>query len=261
MASYPTTNKTFASRANGTVIDASHVQDLQDEVAALEDGLLNGSARLNSSHSTVANLSVLGGSTVAGGLTVAGGSTLTGPVTLGAGIASTVTFASSVTFLGNVTVTGTLTATVAGAAVPSVHVTSSANTPVPNATWVSPNWDVESYNSTTPMHSTSVNSSRITFADSTGRYHVGFAVAWAAGAGGGGTCQARVMLNDATGVVAAYATGINVVLPQTGCADLRVTSTTDYVTVQVLQDLGSSRSLQNSTTYNAMAFWAHKISS
>jgi len=63
MASFPGSVKTFASRSNGQAIDATHINDLQDEVTALEDGYLNATARLNSSHSTVAALSVAGGST------------------------------------------------------------------------------------------------------------------------------------------------------------------------------------------------------
>ena len=55
-ASYPGAVKTFASRSAGQTIDASHVNDLQDEVAAIEDGLLNGTASLISSNTTVQNL-------------------------------------------------------------------------------------------------------------------------------------------------------------------------------------------------------------
>ena len=65
MASFPDAPKSFAARSNGQTIDASHVGDLQDEVNAIEDGYLSGTARLNSSHSTVATLSVTGGSTFA----------------------------------------------------------------------------------------------------------------------------------------------------------------------------------------------------
>lgn len=63
MASFPTSAKSFAARSNGQTIDAAHVGDLQDEVNAIEDGYLNGSARLNSSGSTMVSLSVTGGST------------------------------------------------------------------------------------------------------------------------------------------------------------------------------------------------------
>lgn len=75
MASFPTSVKSFASRSNGGTIDAGHVNDLQDEVNAVEDGYLNGTARLNSSGSTVTSLSVTGGSTLGGTLQVTGRST------------------------------------------------------------------------------------------------------------------------------------------------------------------------------------------
>jgi len=41
-ASYPSAQKTFTSRNNGDTIQASHVNDLQDEVNAVEGGLING---------------------------------------------------------------------------------------------------------------------------------------------------------------------------------------------------------------------------
>lgn len=85
-ASFPGAVKTFASRSNGQTIDASHVQDLQDEVHAIEDGLLNGSAPINSSRITAPALSISAGSTLTT-LSVTGGSTF---ATVQAG-ASTVT--------------------------------------------------------------------------------------------------------------------------------------------------------------------------
>jgi len=60
MAQYPGAVKTFTSRNAGDVIQPSHVNDLQDEVNAIEAGLLQGTAPLNSSNSTVANLTVTG---------------------------------------------------------------------------------------------------------------------------------------------------------------------------------------------------------
>lgn len=74
-ASYPTSVKTFATRSNGQTIDATHVNDLQDEVNAIEDGVINGTAHLQSSNSTLAALSVSGGSTLAGTLQVSSAST------------------------------------------------------------------------------------------------------------------------------------------------------------------------------------------
>jgi len=63
MADFPTTVFAPATRSNGQTIDASHVNNLQAEVTAIEDGYLNATAPLNSSGSTVATLSVSGGST------------------------------------------------------------------------------------------------------------------------------------------------------------------------------------------------------
>ena len=52
MASYPNAVKSFTSKNAGDTIQPSHVNDLQDEIAALEDGLLNGTAPINSSRIT-----------------------------------------------------------------------------------------------------------------------------------------------------------------------------------------------------------------
>ena len=65
MASFPGSVKTYTNKNPGDVIADTHIDDLQDEVTAIEDGFLNGTARLNSSNSTVATLSVTSGSTFA----------------------------------------------------------------------------------------------------------------------------------------------------------------------------------------------------
>jgi hypothetical protein len=97
-ASFPTAVKAFTVKADGpgNVIAAAHVNDLQDEVTAIETGLLNGTAPVHSSNSTVANLSVTGNSTIGGSLQVTGNSTITGTLTLG----------GALTFGGPVTVNG-----------------------------------------------------------------------------------------------------------------------------------------------------------
>src|SRR6266571_1909025 len=43
-ASYPTSAKIFTSRNAGDIVQPAHVNDLQDEVNAIESGLLNGIA-------------------------------------------------------------------------------------------------------------------------------------------------------------------------------------------------------------------------
>src|SRR3990167_735164 len=69
MASFPTSVFAPATRTPGQTIGSAHVNDLQDEVVAIEDGYRNGSAPLNSSGSTVAALSVTGPSTFGGAVT------------------------------------------------------------------------------------------------------------------------------------------------------------------------------------------------
>lgn len=66
MASFPTSVFSPTSKSNGQVVDASHLNDLQAEVTAIEGGYINGTARLNSS-----NLNVLGTSTFAGNIGMA----------------------------------------------------------------------------------------------------------------------------------------------------------------------------------------------
>ena len=77
MANFPTSVYSPASKSAGQTITAAFFNDPDGEITAIEDGYLNGVARLNSSHSTVAALSVTGGSTLAGTLQVTGGSSFT----------------------------------------------------------------------------------------------------------------------------------------------------------------------------------------
>lgn len=81
MATYPSGVKTFTSKSAGQSVSASHVNDLQDEVIAIEDGLLNGTAPIVSSRATVASLQVSGHSTVVGSLTVSSNCTVAGRLT------------------------------------------------------------------------------------------------------------------------------------------------------------------------------------
>lgn len=133
-ASYPTSVKSFTTKNPDELIPAPHINDLQDEVAAIEAGLLNGTAPLNSSRSTFAGLSVTGPSTVTslqagpttvaslhvtgastfgggqtfgastfGSLSVTGGSTVT---TLQAGASTVTTLQAGASTVGSLTVSG-----------------------------------------------------------------------------------------------------------------------------------------------------------
>lgn len=57
MPSFPAAVKTFTTKNTGDVVQAAHVNDIQDEVNAIEAGYINGTARLNSS-----NLNAVGNS-------------------------------------------------------------------------------------------------------------------------------------------------------------------------------------------------------
>ena len=227
MASYPGTNKTFAARSNGQVIDAAHVGDLQDEVAAIEDGVLNGTARLNSSNSTVVNLSVSGGSTFAG----------------------PVVFSSGVTFGAN----GTITIP----RLPCCRLTHSAVTAIASsATWVGLNWDTEVYDST-GLHSTTTNSSRITLTSS-GLWVIGASLSVLGSAFVDGEIRLRFNDDVSLGGNISHAEGsLPYAVSATG--QLLVTSTTDYVTVQMQSQKSNGNLSSHSTTY-AMTFWAHRVS-
>jgi hypothetical protein len=72
MANYPTSPPSFGTKSAGQTIASAHVNSLQDEVVAIGTGLLQGTAPLASSNSTVANLSVLGNSTIAGAVNISG---------------------------------------------------------------------------------------------------------------------------------------------------------------------------------------------
>lgn len=69
-ASYPGAVKVFATRSAGQTIDASHTNDLQDEVNAIEAGLINGTAPLTSSRASVQGLQVTGNSTLGSTITI-----------------------------------------------------------------------------------------------------------------------------------------------------------------------------------------------
>lgn len=105
MASFPSAVKVFASRSDGQVINASHVGDLQDEVSAIEDGLINGTAPLNSSAVTAARLNVSGNSTFTGSAVFSSNVTVTLALTAGS-----VTSTGSIQTSSNVNSSGQITA-------------------------------------------------------------------------------------------------------------------------------------------------------
>lgn len=65
-ASYPTAVKAFATRNTGDTIQAAHVNDLQDEVTAIENALLNGLAH-DFTIGGVLSVTAFGGHTITAG--------------------------------------------------------------------------------------------------------------------------------------------------------------------------------------------------
>lgn len=112
MAQFPTAVKSFTTRNVGDVIQPGHVNDLQDEVNAIEAGIVNGTAPLSASNVTVNNLTVTG-TTI--GVTAGGNSTFTNVSVTGGSTSATlnVTGGSTLAHLqaGNSTIAGTLTVT------------------------------------------------------------------------------------------------------------------------------------------------------
>jgi len=211
MASYPGAVKTFTSRSAGDVIQPSHVNDLQDEVNAIEAGLLQGTAPLNSSNSTVANLTVSG----------------------------TTYWKTDYVYLSQA----------------STQTISTGNVPV------GLNFQNEILNSG-GMHSTSANSSRVTFA-STGVYLIQGVVNIPSASSG--FLVAYLVLNDVTAI-----SPLSVIMaePITGgyggtvspMALWRITSTSDYVTMQVSYNGASVTQSPLSTTVQGTTLLAVRVS-
>ena len=179
MASFPGSVKSFATRSAGQTIQPAHVNDIQDEVNAIEDGYINGTAHLNSSHSTVAALSVSGGSTLAS-LTVSGGSTLASlSVSGGSTLASTITigalpyiFPASGGSTGHVlTIDSTSGSTMTlkwAAAAAATSVPAAVKLGIDTAQEIAANstvvvsWTRQDFATNSSMHSTAVNPDRVT---------------------------------------------------------------------------------------------------
>lgn len=207
MASYPTSVKTFTTKNTGDVIQAAHVNDLQDEVNAIEAGLRQGTAPLASSNSTVAALQ-------------AGNSTL-GALTAGV---------------------STLTDLVVVANPPASRIFHSTSLQVPNATLVPMNFDSIEFESTTGMHSTVSSSNFFLYAPSSGIYQVTLNVRWN-NFSTVGSRAAFLRHNDVQIVAQSIVSASEAVTPTNNLSCLMRMQANDYVDVFVLQDSGTTGSL------------------
>ncbi len=199
-ASYPSAVKAFATRAAGQTIDPSHVNELQDEVTAIEAGITQGTAPVTSSRITATALNITGSSTLA---------------------------ALVIPSTGRV----------------GCRLTQSANVAVGAGATVGVSWDGEDFD-VGGLHSTAVNSSQIAL-PRLGPWMVGAYVTWSPSTSGGYR-DVRVVLNDAAVVAmqrgAVQGLGANT-LPQSVSAIINATALTDYVTIVVSNDAGSTQSI------------------
>ena len=248
MASYPSAVKSFASRSAAQTIASAHINDLQDEVNAIEAGLLNGLAHtltISTGGLTVSTGSVnLAGPSSLATLQVNGASTFAGPVTL----SSAVTVNGAMTFGSSGTVTLPRPS--------ACRVTHSALTQIPGVSNTGLNWDTERFN-TGAIHSTSVNSSRITFG-STGLWMVGANIEFSSNVQG--DPRVRIYLNDTNPIVAAAGPLVGSkaqILCPSGLWN--VTAAADYITCVVDQTSGSTSRILL-TADSSPEFWAFKVS-
>ena len=240
-ASYPGAVKTFTSKANGDQIQASHVTDLQDEVTALEDGLLNGTAPINSSritapaaqvtNCTVTNLTVTNfafpANSTLTNLNVTGGSTFSGA-----------NFSSNVNIVGDSSIAGDLFVVKRP---PSARVSQSATVQFANNTETCLNFNTQTSVYPTSMHSTTTNSSRLT-APSSGMYLVSGHVLWNTFSSAG-MRQVVIYKNDATIIAAdTRPAGVANALWHS-IATVYPLNSGDWVTLRVVQDSGSTGSI------------------
>ena len=192
MASYPNAVKSFTNKNAGDTIQPAHINDLQDEIAALEDGLLNGTAPLNSSRIT-APAAQISNATISS-LTVSVMSISNLQTTASTTASLNVTTGSTMAAL-NVTGMSSLADLQVAAAAPAVRVSNSANIAVGDASTTRLTFNTDVFASTSGMHSTATNSGRL-IATSSGIYCITGTVTWAPNSSG--LRQARILINGSS---------------------------------------------------------------
>lgn len=247
-ASYPGAVKAFTNRSAGQQIASAHVNDLQDEVNAIEAGLLNGTAPLNSSNSTVVSLSVTGALKLRGNVytTPSSGATANDVLTCISTSGSTSVLEWRPT--NSVGVTRT-------------QLKQTATQQIANTVWTALNWDQEDIN-VGPMHSTSVNSSRITFATSTGEFLFTASLGWANF--GGNYMGIRLTKNSTTFISPVIwnmtITGSTAQSRPSVSVLHRITSTADFVCVEALFSGSTASTPVSTNNWDHNSFTAIQIS-
>lgn len=216
-ASFPGAVKAFTVKSAGNTIQAADCNDLQDEVVAIEQGYINGTAPLNSSNSTFVHLSVTGGSTL---------------TTIQAGASTVTTLSAGSSTLADLTVL---------APPPSVRVTHSVATQVANATNTPISFDTERWMTVAGMHSTASVPTRL-IAVSSGIYSLAGTVLWQGGSTFVGA-RALFVRIDGTSVVAEVQDFDKGALIQNVATQYYFRSSGQYAELCVVQASGSTLSL------------------
>lgn len=172
MADFPVSKHTFATFANGATSDAAQVTDIYAEVEAIEDGYLNGTARLNSSNSTMVALSVTGTSTFAGA----------------------VTFGSIV----SMTVAASTFTTRPVMPAPDVAIVTGSTSQFGNNSSGGVSWPTETTLLNSSIHSTSANADRFV-PQTTGVYCLSASLKFQAGLTNGSTMNVAAYIKDSSG--------------------------------------------------------------
>jgi hypothetical protein len=239
MADFPTVKHTFTTFSNGATTDAAQVTDIYAEVEAIEDGYLNATARLNSSNSTLANLSVPGGSTLT--TLSAGASTLT-----------TLQVTGNSTFTGTVTITGTLTAS-ALAPHPFALATGSTSQ-FANGSSGGVSWPTNTSLNNSSVHSTGTNPDRF-FPQSTGLWALSVSVTLAGAFADPSTGVIDLNVKDSSGTAVSFmrtngsAGGRAPSASVTGMKHFDSLAATPYLRLTLLQRSGSTASLDGSLSF------------
>lgn len=224
MAQYPNAVISFATKSAGDTIQPSHINTMQDEITAVEDGLLNGTAPINSSRITAPSAQITN-------------------CTISSLTVTALTFPTNST-LTNVSITGD--SSIAGDLYvakrpPSARVSQSATVQFANNTETCLSFDGQTSVYPASMHSTTTNSSRLT-APSSGMYLISGHVLWNTFSSVG-LRQVVVYKNDAT-VIAADTRPASVANAiWQSIATVYPLGASEWVTLRVLQTSGSTGSV------------------
>jgi len=261
---YPTTPISFTTKTPPDALVPAHVNDLQTEVTAIEQGLLTGFVHdlLPTADSTRAIGSsglrwrIHGSQILDGTLPSTALVNVNGAQIVPGSIPSTTLSTSGTPGAGTYLSGSGGWTTPAGNAKPEYGIVTNASTQTSLAgDWLGLTWDTDEALSTSAMHSTSVNSSRLLVV-STGIWQVGASVNVSPGAG---ISAVRIMRNDDTsvGMAPVEIGGGDGSFFGSISALVRCSSASDYFTV----GLHTSTAVQAPRgAYFTPRFWISKVS-